>query len=52
MGFLFLDIETYSSKNNPDSSLNPYESESKILVISYNYYEGFKPPKKENLKWA
>ncbi len=50
MGFLFLDIETYSSKNNPDSSLNPYEPESKILVISYNYYEGFKPPKKENLK--
>ncbi len=37
MGFLFLDIETYSSKNNPDSSLNPYGPESKILVMSYNY---------------
>jgi len=50
MGFMFLDIETYSDKNNPNSSLNPYEQESKVLVISYNYYEGFKPPKKENLK--
>jgi len=50
MGFMFLDIETYSSKSNPGSSLNPYEQESKILVISYNYYEGFKPPRKENFK--
>jgi len=50
MGFLFLDIETYSSKENPNSSLNPYEKESKVLIISYNYYEGFKPPKKEAIK--
>lgn len=50
MGFIFLDIETYSSKDNSNSSLNPYEKESKVLVISYNYYEGFKPPRKEEIK--
>ena len=50
MGHLFLDIETYSSKENPDSSLNPYMPESKVLVIAYSYYPDFKPPKKEGLK--
>ncbi|MCK4729799.1 MAG: hypothetical protein KAT28_00625 [Candidatus Aenigmarchaeota archaeon] len=50
MGHLFLDIETYSSQSNPHSSLNPYLSESKILVIAYNYYPNFKPPIKEELK--
>ena len=50
MGFLFLDIETYQSEKNGDSSLNPYEEESKVLVISYSYYNSFKPPKKGEIK--
>ncbi len=50
MGHLFLDIETYSSKENEDSSLNPYMAESKVIVIAYCYYNTFKPPKKEEIK--
>jgi DNA polymerase elongation subunit (family B) len=50
MGFLFLDIETYVSEKNKNSSLNPYEEESKVLIISYSYYDSFKPPKKEEVK--
>lgn len=49
MGHLFLDIETYSSPENKDSSLNPYLKESKVLVIAYNYYNSFKPPKKAEI---
>ncbi|MBI4150406.1 hypothetical protein HY488_03310 [Candidatus Woesearchaeota archaeon] len=50
MSHLFLDIETYSAPNNPDSSINPYLSESKVIVISYSFYLGFKPPIKEEIK--
>ena len=50
MGYFFLDIETYSDRNNPDSSLNPYYPESKVIVISYNYYSSFKHPIKEQIK--
>ncbi len=50
MGYFFLDIETYSDRNNPDSSLNPYYPESKVIVISYNYYSSFKHPIKEEIK--
>lgn len=50
MGHLFLDIETYVSKENENSSLNPYEKESKVILIAYNYYEGFKPPTKQQIK--
>ncbi len=50
MGHLFLDIETYAALGNPDSALNPYHPESKVLVVSYNYYNGFKPPVKEKLQ--
>jgi len=50
MGYLFLDIETYSAPNNPESSFNPYLPESKVLVISYSYYPGFKPPTREEIK--
>ena len=39
MGFLFLDIETFVDKENEISSFIPFEKESKVLVISYNYYE-------------
>jgi len=50
MGHLFLDIETYKSNDNPDSSLCPYYPESKVLVISYTYYPTFKPPNKKEIK--
>lgn len=49
MGHLFLDIETYQSKDNPDSSLCPYHPESKIIIISYTYYPTFKPPQREEI---
>ncbi len=52
MGHLFLDIETYVAAANTDSGLNPYLLESKVIVISYNYYSGFKPPTKEQIKPA
>ena len=50
MAQLFLDIETYVSKENENSGLNPYEKESKVIVISYAYYSGFKPPAEEQIK--
>ena len=50
MGHLFLDIETYSSQKDADSSLNPYKEEAKVILIAYNYYDSFKPPKKEEIK--
>ena len=50
MSHLFLDIETYSAPQNPISSLNPYHPESKVIVISYSFYPGFKPPTKEEIK--
>ncbi len=50
MGHLFLDIETYSSPKNSDSSLNPHIEGAKVIVVAYNYYDSFKPPKKEAIK--
>ncbi len=50
MGHMFLDIETYVSPHDNDSALNPYHTDSKIIVIAYNYYEGFKPPVKSQIK--
>ena len=50
MGHLFLDIETYVSESNPDSGLNPYHPESKVIVISYSYYDTFKPPAKHEIR--
>lgn len=50
MGHLFLDIETYKSNKNPDSSLCPYYTESRIIVISYSYYPTFKPPQMNEIK--
>ena len=44
MGHLFLDIETYVSKENKNSALNPYEKGSEVILIAYNYYDGFNPP--------
>ncbi|MBI4450747.1 hypothetical protein HY642_02115 [Candidatus Woesearchaeota archaeon] len=52
MGHLFLDIETYSSPAEPDSSLNPYLGASKVIVIAFNYYPGFRPPSKDQIKPA
>lgn len=50
MGHLFLDIETYAAKGNEASALNPYHPESKVLLIAYNYYDGFQPPVKKDIK--
>ena len=50
MGHLFLDIETYSSAEDADSSLNPYLAGAKVLVVAYSYYEGFKPPRGGEVK--
>jgi len=50
MSHLFLDIETYISEENENSGLNPYERESKVIVISYTYYRKFKPPTKKQIK--
>jgi len=50
MGYLFFDIESYVSLSNHYSGFNPYEKQSKVIVISYNYYPGFNAPKKEQLK--
>ncbi len=50
MGHLFLDIETYVSKDNEQSGINPYLPGSKVLVIAYNYYDGFRPPAKKDVK--
>lgn len=50
MGHLFLDIETYSSHEDGDSSLNPYKNGAKVIVIAYSYYNTFKPPKKDEIK--
>jgi len=50
MGHLFLDIETYASKDNGETSLNPYEKGAKAILIAYNYYTGFKPPGKEEIR--
>lgn len=50
MGHLFLDIETYSSPDNPDSSLNPYAGGAKVILIAYSYYNSFKPPSKKEIR--
>ena len=50
MGHLFLDIETYISKGDGNSALNPYKDDSKVLVISFSYYGGFKPPAKAQVR--
>ena len=41
MSLLFLDIETYVSKENEKTGLNPYMEGSKVITIAYNYYEKF-----------
>ncbi|MDD3084154.1 MAG: hypothetical protein PHP82_03965, partial [Candidatus ainarchaeum sp.] len=50
MGFLFLDIESFVSPTNEQSGLNPFYNESKIIVISYNYYALEKAPQGKQIK--
>jgi len=50
MGYLFFDIESYVCTHNRNSGFNPYEKESKVIVIAYNYYPGFNAPKRNQLK--
>lgn len=39
--YLFVDIETYIDKQNPETGLNPYLPNSKIITIAFNYYDAF-----------
>ena len=41
MGYFFVDIETYIDEKNNDTGLNPYYPESKVIVISFNFYNSF-----------
>lgn len=50
MGFLFIDIESLMYKDKPETGLNPCFKESKVLVISYSYYNLFKAPNATQIK--
>ncbi len=50
MGHLFLDIETYVAEDMEETGTNPYLPKSKIIVISYSYYNSFRPPSKSEIK--
>lgn len=41
MGYFFIDIETYVDKVNKDTGLNPYHPKSKVIAISFNFYNAF-----------
>lgn len=41
MGYFFIDIETYIDAENPQTGLNPFLKSSKVISISYNYYNEF-----------
>jgi hypothetical protein len=41
MGYFFIDIETFIDPEQPESGLNPYLKNSKILSVAYNYYDEF-----------
>ncbi|MFA5357988.1 MAG: hypothetical protein WC308_03630 [archaeon] len=50
MGFLFLDIESFVDPNDERSGLNPFHRNSKIIVISYNYYSHSRAPQPAEIK--
>jgi len=50
MSLLFLDIETYVSKENERTGLNPFLKDSKVISIAYNHYEKFTIKKLEITK--
>ncbi|MGI6589199.1 MAG: hypothetical protein ACOX1V_00880 [Candidatus Iainarchaeum sp.] len=50
MGFLFLDIESFVDPEDEKSGLNPFCKNSKVLVISYNYYSLSTAPKVGQIK--
>ncbi|MDD3085728.1 MAG: hypothetical protein PHY04_02320 [Candidatus ainarchaeum sp.] len=50
MGFLFLDIESFVDPEEEKSGLNPFCKNSKVLVISYNYYSLLVAPKEGQIK--
>ncbi|MDX9797585.1 MAG: hypothetical protein WCY18_07470 [Methanofastidiosum sp.] len=41
MGYFFIDIETFIDPKQPETGLNPYLANSKIIIIAYNYYDEF-----------
>jgi len=50
MGFLFLDIESFVDPEDEFSGLNPFHKNSKVIVISYNYYASHKAPEPGQIK--
>ena len=50
MGYLFLDIESLIDLENERTGLNPFYDKSKVIVISYNYYQSEIPPTGEQIK--
>lgn len=50
MGFLFLDIESFVDPKDEMSGLNPFHRNSKIIVISYNYYSHSHAPQPAEIK--
>lgn len=50
MGYLFFDIESYVDPQDERSGLNPFHKESKVIVISYNYYSSTMYPTASQLK--
>ncbi len=50
MGFLFLDIESFVDPDEPNSGLNPYFKNSKVIVIASNYYSSQSAPKEGQIK--
>jgi len=50
MGCLFLDIESFVDPEDELSGLNPFHKNSKIIVISYNYYHSAKAPEEPQAK--
>jgi DNA polymerase elongation subunit (family B) len=50
MGFLFFDIESFVDPKDEKSGLNPFHDNSKVIVVSYNYYSSHRAPKPEEVK--
>ena len=50
MGFLFIDIESFVDPKDERSGLNPHYENSKVIVISYNYYPLPKAPQISQIK--
>ncbi len=50
MAYLFFDIESFVDPDDNNSGLNPFYTNSKVIVISYNYYSSNSPPQSGEIK--